>query len=68
MPSLRSASQANQYRANFAKTGNPNGPDLPHWSRITADGNQLLDFTMKGAKGETDPWKEQLNVVEAIQH
>ncbi|MGA8182561.1 MAG: carboxylesterase family protein, partial [Terriglobia bacterium] len=64
---LRVASQANEYWANFAKTGNPNGSGLPHWSPITADGNQLLDFTMEGPKGETDPWKEQLDVVEAIQ-
>jgi para-nitrobenzyl esterase len=64
---LRVASQANEYWANFAKTGNPNGSGLPHWSPITADGNQLLDFTAEGPKRETDPWKEQLDVVEAIQ-
>lgn len=38
------AREMNKYWANFAKTGNPNGSGLPHWPRITADGNQLMNF------------------------
>ncbi|MEJ2007378.1 MAG: carboxylesterase family protein [Acidobacteriota bacterium] len=65
---LRVARETNEYWANFAKSGNPNGSDLPHWHRITANGNQLINFTLQGPKAETDPWMTQLNLVEAIQH
>jgi para-nitrobenzyl esterase len=64
---LRTARDMNAYWVNFAKTGDPNGSGLPHWPRITPDGNQLLNFTAQGPKAETDPWKAQLNLVEAIQ-
>lgn len=55
------------YWVNFARTGNPNGPGLPHWPAIRADGNELMNFTMQGAKAETDPRKKQLDLVEPLQ-
>jgi para-nitrobenzyl esterase len=64
---LRIAGQMNDYWVNFAKTGNPNGSGLPKWPRMTAHGNELLNFTEQGPKGETDPWKTWLDLVEAIQ-
>lgn len=57
----------NAYWVNFAKTGNPNGPGLPHWPTITPHGDQLLNFTIHGTKVETDPVKAQLDLVEALQ-
>ncbi|MGA9885533.1 MAG: carboxylesterase family protein [Candidatus Acidiferrales bacterium] len=65
---FKTAAQMNSYWVNFAKTGNPNGPGLPHWPRFTASGDGLMDFTMNnGPKGGPDPWAAQLNVVEKIQ-
>lgn len=62
------AAEANSYWVNFGKTGDPNGPGLPHWPRVTAKGDGLMDFTMNnGPKGGPDPWADQLNLVEKIQ-
>jgi len=30
-----------EYWANFVKTGNPNGPSLPHWPEVTAGANYI---------------------------
>lgn len=57
----------NAYWVNFARTGNPNGPDLPHWPTITPDGDQLMNFTIHGPKAEPDPVKQQLDLVEPLQ-
>ncbi len=64
---LAMARTVNEYWANFARTGDPNGPGLPRWSRITPDGNELMNFTEQGAKPEIDPWKVRLNLVEPSQ-
>lgn len=64
---LAMARTLNAYWVNFAKTGNPNGPGLPHWPAITPDGDQLMNFTMHGPKAETDPAKQQLDLVEPLQ-
>jgi para-nitrobenzyl esterase len=65
---FKMAADANAYWVNFAKTGDPNGPGLPHWPRYTAKGDGLMDFTMNdGPKGGPDPWAAQLNLVETIQ-
>ncbi len=55
------------YWVHFAKTGNPNGAGLPHWSRIGGKGNQLMNFTWRGPRPETDPGRRQLDLVEQIQ-
>ncbi|HEV2499919.1 MAG TPA: carboxylesterase family protein [Terriglobia bacterium] len=61
---LAMARTMNAYWVNFARTGDPNGPGLPRWPAITRGGNQLMNFTMQGAKAETDPWKARLDLVE----
>lgn len=59
------AKAANAYFANFAKSGDPNGPGLPHWSAFAADTSNLLDFTLEEGPVEmTDPWKSRLDAVE----
>ena len=40
------ARQMNTYWANFAKTGDPNGSGLPHWSAYTLANDEALEFTM----------------------
>lgn len=57
----------NAYWVNFARTGNPNGPGLPHWPTITPGGDQSMNFTIHGPKAKTDPAKEQLDLVELLQ-
>jgi para-nitrobenzyl esterase len=39
------------YWANFARTGDPNGPGLPAWPKYTADSRRVmhLDVTVKDA-------------------
>lgn len=48
----RIADQIQAYWTNFAKTGNPNGPGLPHWPSFNTDSPQLLnigdDFAAEG--------------------
>lgn len=38
------------YWTNFAKTGNPNGPGVPHWPTFDARSRQYMAFTEKGAR------------------
>jgi para-nitrobenzyl esterase len=64
---LAMARTVHAYWVNFAKTGDSNSSGLPPWPEITPDGNQLMNFTMTGAEAQTDPWKERLDLVEALQ-
>jgi para-nitrobenzyl esterase len=58
------ARAANTYWVNFAKTGDPNGPGLPHWPAYTKAGSGLMDFQADGKPvGGPDPWKARLDVV-----
>ncbi len=63
----RMSSQMNDYWVNFAKTGDPNGPGLPHWPAFTAKRDELMNFTETGPKGEVDPWAARLDLIEKIQ-
>lgn len=45
------ADQVSQYWVNFARTGNPNGPGLPHWptmAELAANESMLLDADGSG--------------------
>lgn len=50
------------YIVNFARTGNPNGHDLPLWQRHSAtDPVAIMDFAPDGtAKYGADPWYAQI--------
>jgi len=48
------------YWTNFARTGDPNGPDLPRWDRA-ADRDRLLLVTNDGIASGDDPWSERLD-------
>ncbi|MGA2184011.1 MAG: carboxylesterase family protein [Bryobacteraceae bacterium] len=60
------AEAANAYWVNFAKSANPNGAGLPEWPAYKADTDLLLDFAEKGPAAGPDPWKERIDLVEAM--
>ena len=60
------AEAANAYWVNFAKTGNPNGAGLPKWPAYKATSDLLLDFSNNGPVGGPDPWKNRLDLIEAM--
>jgi para-nitrobenzyl esterase len=55
----------NSYWANFAKTGNPNGKDLPNWPLYNTQKEEILDIDLDGkAVAKPDPRKARFNVIE----
>jgi para-nitrobenzyl esterase len=66
--SIRDAAVArlvNSYWSNFAKTGTPNGPELPQWPGYTATADAMMDFDADGkAEAKPDPWKARLDLAQ----
>jgi para-nitrobenzyl esterase len=59
------ARMMNTYWVNFAKTGNPNGKDLPEWPVYSPKKNEILDIQSDGKPvGKHDPRKARLDVIE----
>lgn len=59
------AKRMNTYWANFAKTGNPNGDELPNWSQYNIQNNEILDIELSGEViSKPDPRKARLDVIE----
>lgn len=54
------------YWVSFAKTGDPSAPGLPKWPQQSAQSDMIMDFTNAGPVGGPDPWKAQLDLVEAL--
>ena len=60
------ARAANAYWANFARTGDPNGPGLPNWPAYQAGADQIMDFTPTGPQAKADPLKARLDLTAAV--
>jgi para-nitrobenzyl esterase len=59
------ARRLNAYWTNFAKTGNPNGADLPNWPRYDPASDPILDVRPDTSfVAGPDPWKARLDVTE----
>ena len=54
------ASRMRSYWINFAKSGDPNGGDLPRWDRA-AGRDRLLLITNDRMSSADDPWSERLD-------
>lgn len=55
----------NTYWTNFAKTGNPNGKNVPVWPPYNIQKEEILDIDLDGKVSSIpDPRKARLNVIE----
>jgi para-nitrobenzyl esterase len=54
------ASLMSAYWVNFARTGDPNGPGLPHWPAFSLHGGETMVFD-PSPKAEKHPFYEDLN-------
>ncbi len=59
----------NTYWVNFAKTGNPNGSQLPNWPLYSTQKSEILEFENIGIPiSKKDPTKERLDVIEKAEN
>lgn len=55
-----------RYWANFARTGDPNGPGLPVWPAFTPDDRRHMAFTPDGPRGAQDLRRRQCDLIGTI--
>ncbi|MCL2897315.1 carboxylesterase/lipase family protein [Brenneria tiliae] len=63
------ARQTQQYWVNFARTGRPDGADLPQWERYSRQKDNILIVPAGGAQHtaqQPDPWRQRLDLVEKL--
>ena len=59
---LAMAKAISAYIVRFAKTGTPSGPGLPAWPRVTAGGDEMIDFAADAVPvALRDPWGKEMD-------
>ena len=56
--------QIAEYWTNFARTGNPNGENLPEWPAFTTDNHQVMYFTGSGSHAAPVPDEDAMKVLD----
>jgi para-nitrobenzyl esterase len=59
------ARQTNEYWANFAKTGNPNGAGVPNWPQYTK-ADEVLLIQASGPEAKPDSWQKRLDLTQKL--
>jgi para-nitrobenzyl esterase len=54
------------YWTNFAKTGNPNGPDLPEWPAYSSEAGYPVMFLRADAAAAPDPHRARYEFLESL--
>jgi para-nitrobenzyl esterase len=65
-PDLKVADQMSSYWANFARTGNPNGPGLPEWQEHEVGGSDRAIVLDAEASAERLPTKARLEIYDKL--
>jgi para-nitrobenzyl esterase len=65
-PDLKVADQMSSYWANFARTGNPNGPGLPEWQAHQVGGSDRAIVLDAEANTERLPMKPRLEIYDKL--
>jgi len=60
------ADMVHAYWVDFVKKGDPNGGKRPAWPVCGAGCDQVLEFGPAEVAAKADPWKERLDVTEAL--
>jgi len=55
-----------QYWVNFARTGDPNGTEVPTWPKATATTDDVQVLDGQGARHAPDPLKQRLDFAEQL--
>ena len=51
---VKLSDQMQQYWTSFARTGDPNGPGLPRWTKYESGARSYVDFSNDGPMSKTD--------------
>ena len=62
------ARAANAYWANFARTGDPNGPGLPPWPRFTGTDSRVMRLKTDPRAGALPGWNRLELIDEMVNH
>lgn len=60
------AKAINGYWIDFAKNGDPNGQNRPHWEAVSVMPDAVLEFGAEGPRGTNDPAKARLDALELV--
>lgn len=56
--------QIGEYWTNFARTGNPNGDNLPVWPQFTTEGRKIMHLTNEGSYADSVPDESSMQILD----